>query len=392
MKQLWLDPVGGASGDMILGALLDVGVPLEELRAALKGLSVGGFRLECHPEGRMGIFGTRLRVRLDPDLQPHRHLLHIEQILQDSRLSPAVRESALRVFRTLAQAEAHVHQQPLEQVHFHEVGAVDALVDVVGVAWALEWLGVDGFLHGRPPLGRGFVEAAHGRIPLPAPATLEILKGIPIDMVETEGETVTPTGAALLRALGRPGLLPAGAVVERIGYGVGGREFPDRPNLVRAVLARAGAPSGALPGDIVVITASVDDMNPQHLPFLMDRLFEAGALDVAVTPVVMKKGRSGHQVTALAPPAAETVVCEALLTHSTTLGLRTHREARLELRRALEEVTTPWGPVRVKVTSVFGRRRVVPEFEDCAQLAREHGLSVREVTEAAQRLASDPPP
>jgi hypothetical protein len=388
VKIAYFDPIGGASGDMILAALLDAGVPLEELRAGLGRLAVGGWSLEPGHAERSGVRAVRLEVKLDGAPQPHRHLSHVREILDRSGISGAARARALEVFERLARAEAKVHGTTVEQVHFHEVGAVDALVDVVGAVLGLELLGVDEVLFGRLPLGRGLTQAAHGRIPLPAPATLELLTGVPVDMVETEGETVTPTGAAILTALGRCAPLPPGSAPLRIGYGAGAREFPDRPNLLRLVLAsHEGA---ARPGEVSVLTAAVDDMSPEHLPFLMERLFEGGALDVYFAPVTMKKGRPAVEITVLAPPALETALAGELLRHSTTLGLRLRREARLELPRETVTVDTAFGPVRVKLARLPEGVRAVPEYEDCAALARRHGRPLAEVFEAARRAAQPP--
>jgi uncharacterized protein (TIGR00299 family) protein len=266
------------------------------------------------------------------------------------------------------------------------VGAVDALVDIVGASAGISLLGVDEVRFGRLPLGRGFVNAAHGRIPLPAPATLEILTGIPVDMVETEGETVTPTGAALLAGLGTCAPLPPGSVVGRIGYGIGAREFPDRPNLVRLVLAESGSQVSA--GEVSVLTTIVDDMGGENLGFLMERLFEAGALDVYFIPATMKKSRPAVEITALAPPALEEVLAAELLRHSTSLGLRLRRETRRELPREILTIATPWGPVGVKRAGTAPAWRYSPEYEDCARIAREHGLRIQEVLDAALRAAS----
>lgn len=387
MKIAYFDPVGGASGDMTLGALVDAGVSFEELSEALGRLSVKGFLLERGPADRMGIHGTHVRVRLEPGPQPHRHLHHIERILAESGLEEAVRADALSVFRRIAVAEARVHGTTVEKVHFHEVGAVDAIVDIVGAALGLRMLGVDEVRFGRLPLGRGFVDAAHGRIPLPAPATLEILADIPVDMVETEGETVTPTGAALLAALGRCEKLPPGSVVRRIGYGVGTREFPDRPNVLRLVLADWTA--GPAEGEVSVLTATVDDMTGEALGFLMERLFQAGALDVYFTPVQMKKGRPATEVTVMAPTALEEPLAGEVLRHSSSLGVRLRHESRRELPREHREVETPLGKVRIKVAMLPDGPRYSPEYEDCAELARLHGLPLDEVYEAARRAARD---
>ncbi|HVP39807.1 MAG TPA: nickel pincer cofactor biosynthesis protein LarC, partial [Candidatus Saccharimonadales bacterium] len=386
VKLAYFDPLGGASGDMILGALVDAGAPLDELRAGLSRLAVSGYSLEAGHAERAGIRAARVQVRLEGGPQPHRHLRDIRDLLARSELPDPVRERAGAVFERLARAEAKVHGTGVEVVHFHEVGAVDAVVDVVGACLGLALLGVEEVRFGRLPLGRGWVEAAHGRIPLPAPATVELLEGVPVELVDTEGETVTPTGAALLTTLGRCAPLPPGAVLRRAGYGAGAREFADRPNLLRVLLAEAG--DAPRPGEVAVLTAAVDDMSPEHLPFLMERLFEGGALDVYFTPLTMKKSRPGVEVTVLAPPALEAPLAAELLRHSTSLGLRVRREARLELPREVVQVATEFGPVRVKLARLPEGVRAVPEYEDCAELARRHGRPLAEVFEAARRAAA----
>ncbi|MBI5836026.1 MAG: nickel pincer cofactor biosynthesis protein LarC [Candidatus Eisenbacteria bacterium] len=387
----YFDPIGGASGDMILAALLDAGVPRERLVTELGKLSVPGWELELGHAERAGIRCSTVHVKLEAAAQPHRHLRHIEEILAGSGLAGSVRERALGVFRRLASAEARVHGTTVEKVHFHEVGAVDAIVDVVGAVIGLDLLGVEEVRFGRLPLGRGFVEAAHGRIPLPAPATVALLMDLPVEMVVTEGETVTPTGAAILSTLGRCEPLPAGAVLRAAGHGAGTRQFADRPNLLRLLLA--DAPSAARPGEVAVLSATVDDMSPEHLPFLAERLFDGGALDVYFTAVTMKKSRPGVEVTAIVPPALESALSVELLRHSTTLGVRRRTEARLELEREVITVETAFGPVRVKRARVpagpgDARDRFAPEYEDCATLARRHGRPLAEVYEAALAAAS----
>jgi pyridinium-3,5-bisthiocarboxylic acid mononucleotide nickel chelatase len=386
VKIAYFDPIGGASGDMILAALVDAGVPLEQLRSSLAALAVEGWSIEPGHVERAGIRAARVEVRLSGGPQPHRHLRHIGGILDRSSLPEAVRSRALEVFSRLAHAEARVHGTTVEKVHFHEVGAVDALVDVVGAVVGLQLLGADEVRFGRLPLGTGFIDAAHGRIPLPAPATLELLIDVPVDMVDTVGETVTPTGAAILTTLGRCAPLPPGSIPRRVGYGAGAREFAGRPNLLRLVLAEHS--EELRPGEVSVLTCAVDDMSPEHLPFLAERLFEGGALDVYFAPVTMKKGRPAVEVTALVPPALEAALAAELLRHSSSLGLRLRREARLELARETRTVETPFGPVRVKLARLPDGTRAAPEYEDCAALARRHGRTLAEVFDAARRAAS----
>ena len=379
---LFLEPVGGVAGDMFLAAALDLGLPQAELEAGLATLAVSGFRLLVTRAESGGIAGTHLDVVVEGPQPHHRRLGEIVALVKASGLSPRAREVALALFERLGRAEAKVHGVPLEEVHFHEVGAVDSIVDVCGAAVALDLLGWPEVVALPPQLGQGFVKTAHGLLPVPPPAVLELLRGLPITPGGPVGEAVTPTGAALLAGLCTLGLPPP-FTPRKIGYGVGTKRWPDRPNVLRMTLGEITAGSGHL--SVFQLELNLDDCPGQLVARAIEAALEAGALDAWAAPCTMKKGRPGLVLAALAPLPRRDAVAEALLAETTSLGLRYWPVDRIELDRELVPVETEHGPVRVKV----GRREgkvlsAHPEYEDCAARARERGVPVKEVMAAAQ--------
>ena len=381
MKILYFDCFAGIAGDMTVAALLELGLPLQTLREGLAALPFSGYTLESAPTQRHGISGTTFRVLLSQEDQPHRHYSHIAAMIKAAPLKERVKELAQRVFLRLAQAEAQVHGVALERVHFHEVGAVDSIADIVGVAIGLDYLGVEKVYASGLPFGRGFVQTAHGRLPVPTPATALLMKGIPLTADIGEGERVTPTGAAIVAALAEGFGPPPLMLPERIGYGAGEKDFPELPNLLRLVLGEA-APAAAESDEVLVIKTQVDDMNPELLGFLMERLLDAGALDVAFSALQMKKNRPGTLVSVLAIPADLEKISGIILAESSAIGLRYHPVRRMVLERRVEERATSLGPLRVKV---LGNGRVAPEFEECRRIALERGLPLIEVYRTVER-------
>jgi pyridinium-3,5-bisthiocarboxylic acid mononucleotide nickel chelatase len=377
-RLLYLEPIGGIAGDMFMAAAIDLGASAADLEAALSGLPLPAWRLRVTRAARHGITGTHVDVEVDPRQARHHHtaLGEILAMIAGCRsLPPRARERAQRIFTVIGQAEAHVHGVALEEVHFHEVGGVDSIVDVCAAAMALELLGDPELVSAPPPLGSGTVQTEHGTLPVPGPATLEILRDVPVRF-EGVGELTTPTGAAILKAFARVGPAPE-LRAERIGYGVGTREMADRPNVLRAVLASADSPASEWTW---IVEANLDDCSPQILGALVERMLAAGAADAFVTPVVMKKGRPGHLFSVLAPGHLRDALADLLLTESTTLGLRYHRTERLTLERRFEEVDTPFGRVRMKLGVRAGTViHAQPEFEDCRRLSSERGVPVKEV-------------
>jgi pyridinium-3,5-bisthiocarboxylic acid mononucleotide nickel chelatase len=381
----YVDAFSGCAGDMLLGALLDGGAPLDGLRDAVGRLPVSGFRLEVGAQPGSGPAGTRARVVLDDAPQPERRLDDVLDAIERAALEPRVASAARRVFERLARAEAAVHGLRLEDVHFHEVGAVDALVDVVGVAWAVSALEIERCYASPLPTGSGRVQSRHGTLPVPAPATLGLLSEVraPLRPVQIEAELVTPTGAALLAELATFEQPPMR--VERVGVGYGTRTLP-WPNLLRVWLGRPLEVEQQLE-PVVLVEANLDSMTPEHLGFAMERLFAAGALDVTFAPLQMKKNRPGTLLSALARPEDATRVAQAMLLDTTTLGVRLVNASRIVTERHVETVQTPYGAVRLKIKHLGERRIPAPEFEDCAARAREHRVPIAEVYRAALRAA-----
>lgn len=410
MKILYFDCFNGASGDMILGALLDAGVPIEGLRAALGSLAIEGYGITADRVLRAGVSATKFRVvdasnsspahthshdhqHADHSLHlehpthhhPHRSLPEIHALIDRSALTPPGKERAKALFERLAVAEAAIHQMPVEKVHLHEVGALDSIIDIVGAVYALDSLAVDRVVVSPINVGRGMVQSAHGVFPVPAPATVKLLADAPVFSRGPEAELLTPTGALLLTAYAQAfGPLPAMRVTAT-GYGAGDHEFADTPNVLRVLIGEAA--DGRVHGDrVLVVESEIDDMNPQLFGPVMEQLYAAGALEVFFIPVQMKKSRPGTLISVLVAPSMKDEVVDILFRETTTIGIR-HAEWQREcLEREIVQVATPYGAVRVKVAR---RRGVVmngqPEFDDCAARAREHGIATKDVHAAAMK-------
>lgn len=396
----YLDCYSGISGDMFLGALLDLhaGFSLDSLKTALAALPLQGYQLKLEPFQDKGIRGSRFDVALpeqDATLLQTRHLSDIAALLHASTLSPRVRSTALTIFQCLAEAEAAVHGTAIEEVHFHEVGAVDAIVDIVGAAIAIEALGITQCYASPLPLTGGFVKTSHGLLPIPAPATLEILRraGAPWKPSLAEGEMVTPTGAAILATLAR--FQTPAISIERVGYGFGQKQFP-WPNCLRLCLGRArpslqpgnqAAAGDGLPDTdwVTVIESNIDNMTGELLGALMHRLLAAGALDVSYTPIQMKKNRPAVMITVICQVEESDSLAQLLLSESSTLGVRISQVQRLKAQRTLERIETPIGSMSMKVKRLGARIiSATPEYEECQRLALERGLPLEEVYQVAQ--------
>ncbi len=391
-RVLYLDCAGGAAGDMVLCALTEAAdcIPLiEELPGKL---GFDDLTIDW-PAGRSGGFAARrLAVGFDSSAHPHhRTLADVEAVIDRADLLPTVAFMAKTVFRTLAEAEGEVHGETADAVHFHEVGAVDAIVDIVGACTALDQLAVDEIVCSSLPMGSGTIDCAHGTMPLPAPAVAAMLPGVPVHPAGVEGETVTPTGAALVTTFARSfGAMPA-MTVETVGIGGGTIERPGLPNVLRAFVGEIAETAEIGETDHVVVECNVDDTDQRVLPVVIDRLLASGALDASITPIVMKKGRPGHLLTALAPTAVVDSVVDVLLRETTSLGCRSYPVTKHHLGRRMATVETPWGPVAVKL-ALSGDKvlRQVPEFEACAELARRTGVPVRDILAAAGGVVEDP--
>jgi pyridinium-3,5-bisthiocarboxylic acid mononucleotide nickel chelatase len=378
MTLAYLDCFSGISGDMFVGALLDAGLPFSELQKALNTLPIEGYHLETRREERNHLFGTRFLVKMDKEQEMHRGLGDIRKIIQAGKLPRDVQEKSIRIFESLAREEAVIHECPIEEIHFHEVGAVDSILDIVGTVFGIHFLGIQALHVSALPLGSGFVDTEHGRIPVPAPATLALLKGLPVYGSGVPYELVTPTGAALVKGIAVSyGTLPP-MVVDRVGYGVGSRSLSDRPNLVRLVVGRDQS-AGHLE-TVLILEANLDDTNPEWLGFMMDRLFQAGALDVFFSAVQMKKNRPGTAVQVIARPETKDLLTEVLFSESTTLGVRLRFAERRVLERSTAEIDSPWGKLQVKkVRRPDGSDMLLPEFEACKRVAESHRVPLMEV-------------
>jgi len=385
MRIAYFDCFSGISGDMTLGALVSAGWPAAEVEAMPARLKLPGVTVTVG-EARRGPFAaTRVEVRVE-GRQPHRHLHHVNAILDAADLPAAARERARAAFGRLAEAEAQVHGSTVEQVHFHEVGAADALVDVAGAMTGLEALGVERVFASPPRLGRGVVNSEHGRIPVPAPATTLLLQGAPVEIGDVEAELTTPTGAALLVTLVSSWEPPPPFRLERVGTGAGARDLSAQPNVLRIMLgqADAAAPVGMSRRRVAVLETALDDENPQFVAALIPRLLDAGALDAMVVPSLMKKGRPGLWLVVVAEAGQAQPLARLLLAETSSLGVRVREDERYELERRAAEVETPFGRVALKVATLpDGSLRAVPEFESVRAAAERAGRPLREVAEAA---------
>ncbi len=395
-KTLHFESIGGASGDMILGALIGLGVSVDELNEELKSLNVDPFEIVADAVVEQGMSGIRAKVKLhehhrhDHDHGHHhgRHLSAILKLIEESALPDKVKTNASKVFQQIGEAEASIHGVDIEKIHFHEVGAMDSIVDIVGCCLALYKLDVDRVSIRSLPQGHGTIECAHGTYPNPAPATLRLLEGFPVQDVDEPFELVTPTGAALIsawRTAESPGI---GCRAIKTAYSVGHRKLNDRPNLLRATLYEAAEDQTA--DECLVLECNLDDTTPELVGCLFDQLLEAGALDVFTTPVFMKKQRQGTLLTALCLPADRGKMLDLIFRESTTFGIREQLSKRTVLERSFKTVETPYGEVRIKI----GRRNGVvvtasPEIEDCRTLAKENGIAVKDVYEAAKKRGGD---
>jgi hypothetical protein len=365
-----IDPFAGIAGDMLVGALLDAGAPLAAVRRGLRGLPLDRFSVSASEVERCGVRARKYHVRFAGS-HHHRGLPEILRILRRGKLPERALDRAERAFRLLAAAEARVHGIPVSRVHFHEVGAVDAICDVAGAAIALEELSIDRLFCRPLPLSHGVIVAEHGRMPVPAPATMELLKGFPTFDSGLSGEIVTPTGAACARAWAEASAPPP-FVPEAIGYGAGTRDPDGYPNVCRVTVGEASEEGT---GPLLELVCDVDDATPQLLGHLLGRLLEAGALDASLQPLVMKKDRPGTRITALARQEGVPALEQILFGEGTTLGVRRRRVERTELPRRVVAVRTPWGRVRVKTGTLGGKVvHAAPEYEDCRALAREAGV------------------
>jgi len=383
MKIAYFDCVGGASGDMLLSALADVGVPHEVLRGVVAALRLPGCDLHFERVMKGPLAATQVTV-VTPQQEEHRHLSHLLDIVRQSDLPESVRAKAETALHRIAEVEAGIHNEPVEHVHLHEVGGDDTLIDIAGALVGLDWLGVGLVVISPLPLGRGLTRSAHGQLPLPAPATLVLLTGVPVRYVEVESELVTPTGAAILTTVAdRFGGFPP-LTLQKVGVGAGRRDLPF-PNVIRLWLGEAPSLEGLTIEPLDVLETNIDDMNPQIYAHVMERLFTAGALDVTLTPQQMKKNRPAVLLSVLCRPEQDETVMHILFEETTTLGVRRQTVERICMPRTFETVETPFGPIRIKVARWDGIEHRMPEYEDCRQAAETHKVPIAVVMQAVKQ-------
>ena len=384
------DCFSGISGDMVLGAFVDMGVSTQWLTEMIHSLSIGEVEIVARDVKKNGIGAKKITV-LEKDASPARNYRDIINIIENGTLGDRVKNTAVDIFSRIADAEARVHRCQKDDVHFHEVGAVDSIVDVVGAALCLDYLNIDSVSSSPLPLGSGFVDCSHGKLPVPAPATLEIVKGIPVYGGTSCGELVTPTGAGIIASLSQEfGPIPD-MQIDRVGYGSGSRECRDLPNLLRVFVGKKiEATTERDHDDVCVVETNIDDMNPELYGYLMEKLFSDGALDVCFTPVLMKKNRPGTKVEVLCPPEKRADITRCLFAETSTIGVRYHLVHRQTLRRSICQVTTCFGEIQVKCTTdPDGRKSYAPEYEACRKIALNNNVPLKRVYEAVAKAGKD---
>jgi pyridinium-3,5-bisthiocarboxylic acid mononucleotide nickel chelatase len=402
-RTLYLDCFAGASGDMLVGAMLDCGLDFELLRGELLKLGVEGYELSLRRVDRSGISAAKFDVHLacEPHSHEHHHshehphghnpqshhrsLSEIRQVISSSNLSEQVKGHAQAIFQRIGEAESKIHDIPVEAVHFHEVGAIDSIVDIVGACIAFDAMKIERIISSPLHVGSGTFQCAHGTYPVPGPATTELLKGVPVYSKDVEGELVTPTGAAIISTLAESyGLMPM-MRIEKVGYGAGTRDYPKFPNALRAIIGELEEDADRTPTTVTVIEANIDDLNPQVFGYLMEKALAAGALDIFYTPAQMKKNRPGVLLTLLCEPADRERMCDLIFRETTTLGVRYRNEQREILTREFVTVETEYGPIRIKISRAKDGQvmNASPEFEDCRSAAEKHQVGLRDAQTAA---------
>ena len=393
MKIAYFDCFSGISGDMTVGALLDAGFKIETLEKELKKLSLSGYQLEANKVLKKGISATQFKVKIKEE-GVERRFRDILDILEKSKLNEEVKRETKKIFFNIAQAESKIHQKDIDKIHFHEIGGLDSIIDITSAVIGVKTLGIEEIYSSALPVGKGFVKCAHGLIPVPAPATLELLKNIPIYSGGIESEMITPTGAAIISTLAKNfGERPL-MKIERIGYGAGEKEFAI-PNLLRVsigekVLNDGNLKDGYVNDEAVLIETNIDDMNPEFYDYIMDQLFSQGALDVFLTPIQMKKNRPAHMLSVIVYEQNLKEILDVLFSESTTLGVRIGEIKRLRLAQQNFITETKYGKIRVKVGIFKGEiKNIAPEYEDCKKMAKQHQVPLKEVYEEARKAAHD---
>ena len=387
MKIAYFDTIAGISGDMTLGAFLSAGLSIDDLASEITKLNLRGIEFEASHVHRSGIAAVKLEVIISGEQHHHRNLNDIFSIIEESSLSDRVKADAKKIFMEVAEAEAKVHSSTVDKIHFHEVGALDSIIDIVGTAICLEKFRIEKIYSSPVKLGSGgFVESEHGKLPLPGPATLEILKGYPTILTEIPFELTTPTGASIIKAMSSGVLSTERIVAQEIGYGAGTREFPQAPNLLRLIVGTMMPLSDE--DDAVIVETNIDDMNPEIYPYVIDHLLSSGAHDAYMVPLIMKKGRPGILLSVMINRSKLDDALKIIFTQTTTLGVRIHAVERKKLKREQRQRQTKLGMVQVKVVWMDGKERYVPEYEECKRLASEKNIPLLEVYKILEKELS----
>ena len=389
LRTAYFDCYSGISGDMILGALVDLGVDIKDIRKALKGIDLKGYKLQAKKIQRNGLACTQIRVTIEKSKHkhshPHRSFTNIKKLIERSGLSLKVKKNSIEIFKRIAKVEAQIHNTTIEKIHFHEVGGIDSIVDIVGGVWAIESLKLDKIYSSGLNIGEGFVDCAHGRLPVPAPATLKLLKGIPVFSTGVKTELTTPTGAALIGFYADKFQSVPEMTITEDGYGAGSRIISAMPNLLRVMV---GEMSLKEIDSLVMIETNIDDMNPEIFDAVMESLFKAGALDVYFSSIIMKKSRPATKVSVLAEQKEREVLSKILLRETTSFGVRFYEVGRLILDREIQKLKTSYGVIKIKIGSLDGETvQAAPEFEDCRNLARKKKIPVKKVYDDVLALA-----
>ncbi len=389
---LYFDCFAGISGNMVLGALLDLGLPLATLKSELGKLSLNGYRLKTQRSIRYHIHSIFFEVDAKEETPSERSFADIRQLILESRLDDHIKKTSLKIFRRLAEAEACVHRVPVAKVQFHELGGIDTIVDIVGAAIGFEYFGIKEFYCSPLPMSRGLITSRHGNLPLPSPATLALLEGVPSYPLDSKLELVTPTGAAIVTALSKAFTQMPAMRIGKIGYGTGKYELSEIPNMLRLVYGHPVSIPESKP--VTVIESNIDDMNPEFYDHLMEKLFAAGALDVSLSPLQMKKNRPGTLLQVVSSQGVKDLLIEIILRETTTLGLRYYGAQRFALERTTGNLETEWGRVKVKIVrGTDGQQIVYPEYEECRKIANKHKVPLKyvyqKIVRASERMPVD---
>ncbi|OGV98966.1 MAG: TIGR00299 family protein [Nitrospinae bacterium RIFCSPLOWO2_02_FULL_39_110] len=387
MRIAYFDCFSGISGDMVLGAMLDAGVDIESVKRELMKLNLDGYEIRVSKVDRNGLAGTKVDVVVDEEKHIHSaNYGDIKKIIEESRLSERIKNDSIRIFKRIAEAEAKIHNTSIDNIHFHEVGAVDSIIDVVGAAVCINLLAIDEVISSPVNTGSGIVKTRHGLLPVPAPAAAEMLRGFPFYSSDIKFELATPTGVGIITTMAKEFNLMPLMKTTAIGYGAGSSNFLNLPNILRIVIGETYNPLER--DSVIVIESNIDDMNPQFYDHIIDRLFEGGALDVFLTPVIMKKSRSAVKITILSPNDKLSRLIDILFKETTSFGLRTYRVERIKLEREIKIIETGYGNVKVKLGMREGEVvAIAPEYEDCKRIAIESGESIKEVYEKIKSTA-----